>query len=60
MGSAWQLGEMGGGQCAGGLRRYSYGTVRFGDNGTVPYIIRDGAVYFIVSVNDPTQKKQWL
>ena len=23
-------------------------------------IIKDGAVYFIVSVNDPTQKKQWL
>lgn len=23
-------------------------------------IIRDGAVYLIVSVNDPTQKKQWL
>lgn len=23
-------------------------------------IIRDSAVYFIVSMNDPTQKKQWL
>ena len=23
-------------------------------------IIKDGAVYLIVSVNDPTQKKQWL
>ncbi|MDR3644092.1 MAG: head-tail adaptor protein, partial [Clostridia bacterium] len=23
-------------------------------------IIKDGAVYLIVSVNDPTQKRQWL